>query len=526
MAVLEHLGRGPKAQINEAITSGLLKAGDFVVTTDGEELVVIERDNSLVVIKSRTQEEILVSDPALGVAKIAAGTSLDEIVALFAARKNMDVAASTVEGNVKVTNPDQTTKDVPVVGALIDPVVNEAAHTLTLTKVGLTENSEIVVPLGGASPDTMISDVQTGVQDLTFKVTKFDKASETSTTETVKIFGAVTALDTQVAGAVDTLAQNAAGETVRTRYALSGSVINAAYDADTKVLTLPVVTEVAEDGTITTQDVVIDFKKNVAGAIVDVTATADTETESAKYTYKYYDVNGVEQTKVVYETGVRKVALGSTADKVAVTTADTTGALTTTEFVIGAGNVKNPTYDAETRKITLPVLQADGTTQALEINLGKDMVVKSGVYNEDTQEIELTLTDDSVVKIPAAALVDVYTGGTTDTALVKVSEDNVITALVKVDPTMRHNVLNFNLGGLYVSEDDFTETKQAIADAEAAAKKHADDAMAQEVIDRNAAIAAEAAARATAISDSETAVKAYADAAVAAAKPVWVDFGA
>ena len=526
---LEQLGRGPKSAIAAAIAEGKLKSGALVVTNDTNEAVLVERDGSQVVIKSVTQNDITVTDAALGVDKIAAGTDLDELAKLVAERKNMDVAASAVEGNVKVTNPDQTTKDVPVVGALINPVVDDVEHTLTLTKVGAEGNTEVVVPLGGASPDTIISNVVAGDEDLTFKVTKFDVESETSTTQTVKVFGAVTALDTAVAGSVDTLAQNAAGETVRTRYALAGSVINAAYDASTKVLTLPVVTEVAEDGTVVTQDVTIDFKANVAGAIVDVTATADTETEAAKYTFAFYDAAGNAQTKTVYETGVRKVALGSTADKVAVTTAGTNGAFTTTEFVIGAGNVKNPTYDADTRKITLPVLQADGTTQALEINLGKDMVVTSGVYNQDTQEIELTLTDGSLVKIPAASLVDVYTGDATATVTVTVSDDNVITAAVKIS-TVEGNLVKQDENGLYVVESDFVATKQLIADAEKAAKDHADAKVKAEEEARIAADNAEVEARNAAITAAVNAAvastKAYADEQIAASKTVWVDFGA
>ena len=474
MAALERIGRGNKQAIPQAVTDQILKSGDLVFTKDTEELVLIERDGSAVVVKSTTQKDVAVTDPGLGVEKIAAGTNLDALAKLVAERKSGKVEVSTVEGNIKVTEADgKTTKDVPVVGALINPVFSEEEHTLTLTKVGAEANQEVVIPLGGATPDTMVSVVEQGDDKLTVKVTTFDKEAETASTQTVKIFGAVTSLDTTVAGAVDTIEQNADGEDVRTRYALSGSVINAAYNANTKVLTLPVVKEVAEDGTIVTQDVTIDFKSNVAGAFIDVTHTADTETVSAKYDFKYKDASGADQTKTVYETGVRKVEAGSTVDKVAVTTASTAGVLTKTEILIGAGNVKNPTYDADTRKITLPILQADGTTQALEINLGKDMVVTSGVYNQETQEIELTLTDGSVVKIPATALVDVYTGDATATVTVTVSEDNVITAVVKIS-TKEKNLLKQDENGLYVVEADFVETKQAIAQALADAKEYAE----------------------------------------------------
>lgn len=332
------------------------------------------------------------------------------------------VGTSNIEGNISVVSVNgetTSTIDVPVVGALVNPVVDEEAHTLTLTKLGATadKNEEIVVTLGGASPeDGIVSKVVLGADGVSLDITTFNPETEEETTENVKL------------------------------------------------------TDI------------------VAGAFVDVEHTADTETASAKYTFKFKDADDAEQTKVVYETGVRKVEAGSSVDKIKVTTADATGALTAAELLIGAGSVKNPEYDQETRKITLPILQTDGTTQALEINLGKDMVVKTGSFNKATQEIVLVLTDDSEVKIPAASLVDVYTGGATATIAVSVSDGNVITAEVKLS-TVEKNILKKDENGLYVLEEDFTETKQAIVDAQAAAEKHADDAIAQEVTDRNAAIA-------------------------------------
>lgn len=97
-------------------------------------------------------------------------------------------------------------------------------------------------------------------------------------------------------------------------------------------------------------------------------------------------------TDVIYDAGVLTVDKG-----------DATAAVKTTL----TGVVHAPTYDAETRTIKMPVFGGDELT----INLGKDMVVKSGAYNTETKEIELTISTGEVVKIPAAALVDVYTGG-------------------------------------------------------------------------------------------------------------------
>lgn len=365
------------------------------------------------------------------------------------------VGTSNIEGNISVVSVNgetTSTIDVPVVGALVNPVVDEEDHTLTLTKLGATadKNEEVVITLGGASPeDGIVSKVVLGADGVSLDITTFNPETEEETTENVKL------------------------------------------------------TDI------------------VAGAFVDVEHTADTETASAKYTFKFKDADDAEQTKVVYETGVRKVEAGSSVDKIKVTTADATGALTAAELLIGAGSVKNPEYDQETRKITLPILQADGTTQALEINLGKDMVVKTGSFDKATQEIVLVLTDDSKVKIPAASLVDIYTGGATATIAVSVSDGNVITAEVKLS-TVEKNILKKDENGLYVLEDDFTETKQAIVNAQAAAEKHADDAVAQEVIDRNAAIATakgEAIADANEYTDGQIEAEVTArDAAIATAK--------
>ena len=118
------------------------------------------------------------------------------------------------------------------------------------------------------------------------------------------------------------------------------------------------------------------------------------------------------------------------------------------------GVVVAPTYDSETRTLTLPVTKADGTTENVTMALGKDMVVKSGRYDKTKQEIVLVLTDDSEIKIPAADLVDVYTGGTTNTAVVSVDANNEITAQVRIS-AKTGNALSVETGtgeeGLYVA---------------------------------------------------------------------------
>ena len=376
------------------------------------------------------------------------------------------IATSNTAGNISVVavnGETTTTKDVPVVGAITNPVVDQEAHTLTLTKLGVSadKNEDIVINLGGASPETIISGVAVASDGVSLDVTKFNVEEETSETVNVKltgVAGTVTAVESAgYPGIIKVKTMQDDGTVTGSDFALVGVEVDHQWNAETKVLTVKRITGVDEGSRPTYDTVTIDLKTIIAGAYTGVTNVEATETTAEGFKFTYKDETGAEQTKTVYETGVRKVEAGSTADKIKVTTSDYTGDFITSEILVGAGSVKNPTYDADTRKITLPVLQADGTTQNVEINLGKDMVVTSGVYNTETQEIELTLTDGSVVKIPAANLVDVYTGGETETVTVAVGEDNVITASVKVSSTLG-NVLKVDAdGGLIVHEDDFTQ---------------------------------------------------------------------
>lgn len=117
------------------------------------------------------------------------------------------------------------------------------------------------------------------------------------------------------------------------------------------------------------------------------------------------------------------------------------------------GLAKKPTYDAETRTITVPVV---GEDDPVVINLGKDLVVTGGTLvdgeGEDAgkQFLQLTLTSGDVVKIDVQKLVDIYTGGTTNSATVTVSDDKVITVAVKISAA-EGNALTINEDGLFVA---------------------------------------------------------------------------
>lgn len=106
---LKNIGRGPKAQIAQAITDGKLIAGDIVVTNDangGNELVLVERDNSAVVVTSRTQADIEVMGVNLsdGVANgkvIPAGTNLEDFIKQLVQKR---IAATYTQPSVKIEN--------------------------------------------------------------------------------------------------------------------------------------------------------------------------------------------------------------------------------------------------------------------------------------------------------------------------------------------------------------------------------------------------------------------------------------
>lgn len=144
------------------------------------------------------------------------------------------------------------------------------------------------------------------------------------------------------------------------------------------------------------------------------------------------NIKGKFVTDVTYNAGVLSVAKG---DEPVTTTL--------------TGVIHEPTYDAETRTIKLPVFGGD----TLTIALGKDLVVKNGTYNTKDKNIELTLTSGDVIKIPVGSLIDIYTGVATPSAEVSVSADNKISVSVKVS-AKANNTLTLEEDGLYVSVPD------------------------------------------------------------------------
>lgn len=108
------------------------------------------------------------------------------------------------------------------------------------------------------------------------------------------------------------------------------------------------------------------------------------------------------------------------------------GAESTTVKVKLDGLAQAPSYDRTSRKFSFPVIGGD----AVEIDLGKDLVVNSGTYDTATQDIVLTLVNNDTIRIPVGHLVDIYTGSEDESGAVKITIDNdtnKVKATVNVD---------------------------------------------------------------------------------------------
>lgn len=113
------------------------------------------------------------------------------------------------------------------------------------------------------------------------------------------------------------------------------------------------------------------------------------------------------------------------------------------------GVVTVPTWDANQRTLTVPVVGAD----PLVINFGRESVVTKGSYNPKTEEIELTLSNNDTIKIPVGELIDVYKGSITPTIRIDVNADNTISGQVRISNKLG-NKLEVKEDGLFVDGDD------------------------------------------------------------------------
>ena len=91
--------------------------------------------------------------------------------------------------------------------------------------------------------------------------------------------------------------------------------------------------------------------------------------------------------------------------------------------------LKTVEYDSETCTFTFTTYE--GTTSTFDLPL--ESTVKNGYYDAETENLVLVLMNDTEIKIPATALIDIYTGSEGNQIKVEVSKDNVISAILKAD---------------------------------------------------------------------------------------------
>ena len=162
-----NIGRGPKDAIAAAVAAGDLKAKDIVVTTGANpnELVLIERDGSPVVVTSRTQEDIEVmgvnlSDGIANGKTIPAGTDLGAFIKQLVQKRiaatytqpsvkienNNGQAATTVETGTTVSVKVKSTFTVGDAGAITShKITKDGAEVATSTDASLTHEESLVV---------------------------------------------------------------------------------------------------------------------------------------------------------------------------------------------------------------------------------------------------------------------------------------------------------------------------------------------------------------------------------------------
>ena len=126
------------------------------------------------------------------------------------------------------------------------------------------------------------------------------------------------------------------------------------------------------------------------------------------------------------------------------------------------GVAANPTWNAETRVLSIPVV--GGTT--VTANIGKDIFLDPGegknYFDPDTKEIVLTLNDDpdnpTVIRIPASALYNDYIGGATNSGTVAIDgTSHTITFDLNINSSTA-NALSLDANGLMVDLGAYATT--------------------------------------------------------------------
>ena len=156
---------------------------------------------------------------------------------------------------------------------------------------------------------------------------------------------------------------------------------------------------------------------------------------------------------------------------------NTTGTLTVGEKSAKlTGVINGLTYDVDHLQLTVSTINETGAPTQTTIDLPKDNFVRSGRYEAEYDlpeggkgpAIVLTVgngTATSEVVIPAASLVDVYTGASSKDITVTVSSDNKITANAIIDPVEGNALISGDTGlSVSIIRSDVADGHLAVAD--------------------------------------------------------------
>jgi hypothetical protein len=139
---------------------------------------------------------------------------------------------------------------------------------------------------------------------------------------------------------------------------------------------------------------------------------------------------------------VKNVAYDEADQKITLTYADDS-----TKEIELKDLVTNVAYDADKAELTISKANAEADTT---INLPKENFLSAASFDATTNVLTMTLVDGTEVPVNLEELIDVYTGDETATAKVAVSEDNKISATVKVSAE-EGNQVEAKEDGLYVA---------------------------------------------------------------------------
>lgn len=178
-----NIARGPKAEIENAITAGKINSGDLVLTNDekGNELVIIERDKSANVVKSRTENEIQVlgvnlsSEVADG-KTLPAGMDLEEFIKLLVQKRipasytaptiaianNGGQAAAVVESGTSVNVKLKSTFTQNDAGAIATHAIKRGATDIATGTANALNGEEVFVVPDGATTYTSVASYAQG----------------------------------------------------------------------------------------------------------------------------------------------------------------------------------------------------------------------------------------------------------------------------------------------------------------------------------------------------------------------------